>query len=647
MYHGHKRQTRTRTELISNVCKNKKKCHSEGIFLVFGTSLCLGFKKVSFGMTSLKLCLVIIILSACAREGFPPGGPEDRTPPQLVEVAPAKNATRVPLSAHLEFTFSEKIDRASFEQALFISPAPVQDEDKQLRFRWRGPHVEVTFPDSLRRERTYVVTLGTDVRDLRNNRLASAFSLAFSTGDSIDTGEIHGKIFHEKPAGVLILAYLLDAGSDTARAEAVRSQPNPAHDRAEYFTQAGTQGDFVLPYLSDGRYRIFALEDRSGDRLYNRGEEAIGVPPRDLMLSPSQRSIHDLNFRLAVEDTLRPTLSAVTTVDQTHLELRFDERVMPSDSLWQGKIRAVSAAHESLRVLVAAPHPLDPQQVHVLTQPQQAGSYKIFLEHILDVAGNPLDSLSRQMEFAGSAKPDTTRPRLVKITPTDSSRNVPITSTVEIFFSEMIANGMAFINSIPKKTATAAWPLQVQNASGKPVPGKGEWLNPFQFRFQPDTLWQSRTQYVVTILTDSTFDANGNALFDTTGKITFWTLNADTLTAMSGKITDAQPDATGTVPLTLRQVGAGASGVGAPPRASSSTGPVYTTVLPEPGAYRFEHILPGLYQLGGFRDANRNGRYDFGAAFPFLPAERFVVWPDTIKARSRWPNEGNDFAMPQ
>ncbi|MGH7455361.1 MAG: Ig-like domain-containing protein, partial [bacterium] len=434
-------------------------------------------------------------------------------------------------------------------------------------------------------------------------------------------------------------------------AEPIRAQPNPSRERAEYFTQAGTQGDFVLPYLSDGRYRIFALEDRNGDRLYTRGEEAIGVPARDVVLSPSQRSIRDLNFRLATEDTLRPTLSTVTAVDQTHLELRFDERVMPGDSLWQGKLRVMSAAGESLRVLGAAPHPLDPLQVHVLTQPQQATNYKFFLEQILDAAGNSLDSLSRQTEFTGSAKPDTVRPRLVKITPADSSRNVPITSTVEMIFSEVMENGLAFINNIPKKTAAAAWPLQVQNASGNSVPGKGEWLNPFQFRFQPDTLWQSRTQYVVTILADSTFDASGNALFDTTGKITFWTLNADTLTAISGKITDAQPDATGTMHLTLRQVGASTSGTGAPPKAPSSSGPVYTTVLPatpvvEPGAYRFENILPGLYQLGGFRDANRNGRYDFGAGFPFLPAERFVVWPDIIKVRSRWPNEGNDFVLP-
>lgn len=587
------------------------------------------------------MLLLVLMLFACARQAFPPGGPEDRTPPELVDVSPAKNATRVPLSAHLQFTFSEKVDHASFEQALFISPTPLTDEDKKLRFRWRGQRVEVIVPDSLREDRTYVVTLGTDVRDLRNNRLAAAFSFAFSTGDSIDTGEIRGKIFHEKSAGILILAYLLNA----EQAAPAQTQPNPARDRAEYFTQASAQGDFVLPYLSDGQYRIFALEDRNGDRLYNHGEEEIGVPARDIVLSPSQRSAGDLNFRLMAADTLRPTLTAATAIDQIHIELRFDERVLPQDSLWQNSVRVASAPGDSLRVLAAAPHPLDPQQVHVLTQPQRAASYKIFLEHVFDAAGNPLDSLSRQMEFAGSTKPDTVRPRLVKISPADSSRNVNVTAKIEMIFSEMMANALPSFNMIPPKASPQAWPLQVQQASGKTVPGKGEWLNPFQFRFQPDTLWQSRTQYAVTILADSTFDASGNALFDTAGKFTFWALNADTLTAISGTVTDAQAGATGTVYLTLRQVGASAA------RGSTPGAPLeQTAVLPDTlsGAapYHFEHILPGLYQLSGFRDANRNGRYDFGEAFPFIPAERFVVWPDTIKTRSRWPNEGNDFVLP-
>lgn len=591
-----------------------------------------------------------ILLSACARQLPPPGGPEDRTPPKILSAAPEPNATRVSHSARPQFTFSEKIDHTSFEQAFFVSPRPslkyYEKEgrgDQKTRFRWRGKQVEIVFPDSLHAQRTYVITIGTDVRDLRGNRLESAFTLAFSTGDSIDAGEIHGKIFHDKHAGVLIMAYLLPDGL---------AQPNPARDVADYLTQAGEKGDFSLSHLSDGRYRIFALEDRTGDRFYNHGEEPIGVPSRDVVLSPAHREEREVNLRLALADTIQPRLTSVSAADQTHLELNFDEEVAPADSLWRRHVRIVSAAGDSLKILAASAHPLGAKQVYAFTAPQGATTYDVFFDHIVDAAGNQLDSLSRRTQFSGSAKPDTIRPRIVKITPADSSRNVPVTSYLELIFSKMMANSPALINFSQKKIIGQVWPLAMLDSTGKAVKGRGIWLNPFQFRFQPDSLLKSRAQYFAKILADSAFDPSGNAVLldkasgERSGQITFWTMNADTLTAISGKLADAQPDATGTMHLVLKQVGAFTSSPsGATPSASRS-GPEYSTTLAAPGLYRFDHILPGLYQLNAFRDANNNGRYDFGSAFPFVPAERFIVWPDTMKVRSRWPNEGNDFVMP-
>jgi uncharacterized protein (DUF2141 family) len=573
-------------------------------------------------------CAFFIFFTACARQASPPGGPEDRIPPKILAATPEQNAAHVARSTRPRFAFSEKIDRASFAQAFFVSP-PIQGE-RPIRFRWHGKQVEVVFPDSLRAQRTYVMTIGTDVRDLRGNRLESAFSLAFSTGDSIDAGEIHGKIFYDKPAGVLVMAYLLSP--DHA--------PNPARDFADYLTQVGEKGEFALAHLSDGQYRIFALQDQNGDRLYNHGEEPLGVPSRDVILAPTQRAHDDLNLRLALADTIQPRLTSVAAPDQAHLELNFDEEVTPVDALWPRHLHLTGATGDSLEIFAAAPHPLNSRQVHVLTGPQQAATYKIFLDKIFDAAENELDSLSRQTEFPGGAKPDTSRPRIVKITPPDSSRNVTVTANVEIIFSELIASFPLRSEPAEKKIAGKIWPLAVQDSTGKPVKGNGAWLNPFQFRFQPDALLKSRAQYFVKILADSIFDPSGNAVFDTLKQITFWTMNADTLTAISGTLSDAQPDATGTVYLTLKQVGASASS------APSRAGPEYSLTLLAPGPYRFDHILPGLYQLSGFRDANKNGRYDFGAALPYVPAERFMVWPDTIKVRSRWPNEGNDFVIP-
>ncbi len=576
----------------------------------------------------------VVIICSCARQLPPPGGPEDRTPPKILSAIPEQNATRVGLSTRPRFTFSEKIDHQSLALAFFISP-PMQSE-KPMRFRWHGKEVEVIFPDSLHAARTYVINLGTDVRDLRGNRLAGAFTLAFSTGDSIDAGEIHGKILFDKPAGVLIMAYL-------RRGEAA---PNPARDFADYLTQAGAKGDFSLSHLADGRYRIFAVQDGSGDRLYNHGEEPIGVPSQDIILSPAAREYRYLNLRLALADTIQPRLAGVTAADQTHLELNFEKAVAPADSLWPRHVRLSGSSGDSLKILAAHSHPLDARQIHLLTPPQQATEYKIFFDHIIDAAGNGLDSLSRQSAFTGRAQPDTSRPRIVRLTPADSSRNVAVTVNIEMIFSEMIAQAPALMSYSPKKIESKPEPLAVLDSTGKAVPGKGAWLNPLQFSFQPDTLLKSRAQYFVKIFADSTFDPGGNALFDTLKQLTFWTMNADTLTSISGALTDAQPDATGTVHLTLQQVGVFSSSVFGVSPVATRPGVEYSLILPAPGPYHFDQILPGLYQLSGFRDANKNGRYDFGAAFPFVPAERFVVWPDTMKVRSRWPNEGNDFVLP-
>ena len=68
-------------------------------------------------------------------------------------------------------------------------------------------------------------------------------------------------------------------------------------------------------------------------------------------------------------------------------------------------------------------------------------------------------------------------------------------------------------------------------------------------------------------------------------------------------------------------------------------------ILDKPGPYQFEKLFPGLYLIYGFRDRDGNGEYSYGKVIPYQPAERFFFFPDTIKTRSRWPNEGNDITL--
>lgn len=559
-----------------------------------------------------RLTLALLWLVSCAKQAPPPGGPVDETPPKIVEADPPAGTVRVARDTRVRLRFSEKVDRRSLSDAIFVTPSPGGD----LGLDWNGLDLEIKFPDSLRVNTTYVITLGTGIRDLRNNRLEQSYSLAFSTGDSIATGELRGKIFGENPAaagqGILVGAFLGDGNR----------QPDPTREVADYTTQTSKAGDFEFRYLVDGLYRLFAIDDKYGNRLYDRGEDAIGVASRDLQVGGANSASTDINIRLALEDTLRPALNSVVATDHRHLEWRFEEPVAPMDGDWFPHLRVLPASSGSaaFSLLASAPHPLDPKQVHSFTSPQAPGSYRASAADLFDLAGLPLDSLYREVEFVAAGNPDTIRPRLIRLSPPDSARAVALNEPVVATFSELM-----------RMDSTCA-PFVVHDSAGVAVKGKGGWENFFQYQFNAAGGWEGLAKYTVDVVADSTFDLSGLALDDTVRQRIFWTMNADTLSSISGAVSDEEAAAAGPLRLTAKQIVGG--------KAS------YETMVSKPGAYEFPAVLPGVYQLSIYRDANNNGRYDFGRPFPFLPAERFRVASDSVKVRARWPNEGNDIRLP-
>ncbi|MEW6061331.1 MAG: Ig-like domain-containing protein, partial [Bacteroidota bacterium] len=124
---------------------------------------------------SLFLFVPVALFSGCAGQRPPEGGPVDSTPPEIISVYPAPQTTHFN-DSKVVFEFSEYVDRRSVEEAIFISPSIEQKE-----FKWSGTEVELYFLEELKKNTTYVITVGTDVRDVRaGNRMAKSYSLSFS-----------------------------------------------------------------------------------------------------------------------------------------------------------------------------------------------------------------------------------------------------------------------------------------------------------------------------------------------------------------------------------------------------------------------------------------------------------------------------------
>ena len=249
-----------------------------------------------------------VLLLDCAGQIEPGGGPVDTVPPQVIRTDPDSGAIRV-TSPSVELEFSKYVDRLSVQQSIFVSPYP-----GQLEYDWSGRSVRITFSDTLRKNTTYVVNVGTDVKDLHaGNRMAHGFTLAFSTGDSIDKGSISGRVIDDRPEGVMLFAYHLD-----------RMDPDtldPTHTKPDYIQQTGKDGTFELSHLSFGSYRVLAVRDEYRNLLYDRQVDEYGVWRTDLKLSGQQPSIADLLQRRdapleAAEKLLRSTVQSAQLTAQ-------------------------------------------------------------------------------------------------------------------------------------------------------------------------------------------------------------------------------------------------------------------------------------------------------------------------------------------
>jgi hypothetical protein len=542
-------------------------------------------------------------LLQCAGQVPPPGGEVDRVPPRILRTEPDSNAVHVETD-RVVLEFSEYVDRRSVEQAIFISPWP-----GEVSYDWSGTEVAVIFPGPLKKDRTYVVSVGTDVIDRRErNRMGEGFSLAFSTGDSIDQGFIAGRVFDDKPAGIMLFAYALDGTNpDTL---------NPGTLRPDYVTQTGNDGAFTLANLAVGSYRVIAVRDEFHDLLYGKQIDEFGVPTGDVLLAPERLRVDGLRIRLAREDTSHPFLTGLQFITTTALQARFSESI---DSLSVGT--AALALADTLSghtvgisdayLLRESPSTL----ILPLAVPLDSGTaYRFTIRGLTDRAGNLLDSSTASAVIVAGGMPDTIAPGWTILGVRDSLRGYPPGRPLVLIFSEPVdrtaaANGITLTDS--GRTVRDIDP---------------QWLDPASLALNFRTPLTSRTWYHLHVVLDSLRDLHGNARKDSTRVIRFQTFDMKMTGMIDGWVRDSSRSRGVCVVMA---------------RGSDGPDPEERTVrLPAPGAFSLRELPEGFYALWAYRDADSSGAYSFGLPFPFRPSENFTVLPETLKVRARWGVEG-------
>jgi hypothetical protein len=546
--------------------------------------------------------IAAIGLAGCAGQVQPSGGPPDAIPPAIIRTVPDTNAVHVS-TQYLELEFSEYVDRRSVEEALFISP-----HLGALEFDWGGRDVRISFADTLRRSTTYVVTVGTDVEDVRaRNRMAQSFTLAFSTGDSLDQGSIGGRVVDERPEGVMIFAYnLAGINPDTL---------DPSHCRPDYIVQTGADGRFQMKNTVLSTFRVIAVRDEYKNLVYDREVDNYGVTQNDVALAPDNPRVSGLWFRLAKEDTTRPFLSSVTPSDQYHLLLRFSEAIDTlsvnkaaitlTDTLSRSPVRL-----GALYVDMGNPALLGAELADPLDSTRM---YRIHVRGILDRVGNSLDTAHSAVNFSGSGVPDTARPVIHIRGVADSARGIALDSPFEIGLGKPVSLRAAL---------AAVWLL---DSTRSQVPAAVTVRTPAELLLVPKNPLMPFAWYSFRVVLDSLTDNRGNTYKDSIASVRFQTMDLRSTGNIEGQILD--PAGSGDAVVSAHSIDLN------PPRSGS--------VRVEHGSsFVIEKLSEGKYTIQGYRDEDGNRAYTPGLPHPFRPSERFAVYPDTVKVRVRWNMEG-------
>lgn len=564
------------------------------------------FRKSAIRLTVvgfiLHFCFMIII-HGCASKGAVTGGPVDDIPPQIIETFPETRSLNVSRNVKVQLKFNENMNRASVGRSIFISPTP----NEKPEFIWQGyKKLEIRFTEELEEEKTYVVSIGSNAMDAHKISLDETYTLAFSTGNKIDNGRISGKIYGKYEIGnTLIFAYLMEDSSNFA----------PDTLKPDYTTQLSNDGMFRFTYLSNGRYRLFAIEDNDKNRIFNSSQDRIAISPfPDIIISEVDTSSFTSFYKFSSVDTLKPRVVTIFSMDNSHLKIRsLESLVLPSsaDSIWIS-----DSTHENIIYPISVYPDIEDKNIVHLHFPKQRSEneFDLYLGAFKDSSGNSMDSSSVLKSFAFSASLDSVPPELLSVDKGSTSKFIYLQDRIKIKFSEAVSEESKDLS------------LTILNVDNEIVPYLLNSVYSNLWEVYSDNSWAPNETYSLHINLKEVKDLSGNPAADSVWTMKFTTVNTDTFGIISGTIiTDEGFD----VPLYVSA------------NALVGRGRKVGTKVSAEGKFRLEDVLPGKYFLDIFADSDRNDAYSFGSLAPYLNAELYFQSPDTVSVRSRWETSGH------
>jgi uncharacterized protein (DUF2141 family) len=228
-------------------------------------------KTLSSNQPFYYLMMIIGVIYGCASMRTPEGGPRDTTPPKPIKMEP-KNMTTNFVGDKVTIEFDEYFKLENEFKEFSISP----EQEKPPLLKKRKKNLDITFQDSLEKNTTYTLNFGKAIADVNESNVLKNFTYVFSTGPKLDSLSIGGKVINtqtgkpEYDATVFIIP--LDRDSIFGK------------KKASIYTSTDSSGNFKLNNLREDTYKIYAIKESGGDKIYQQSTDEVAFIKEPIVL---------------------------------------------------------------------------------------------------------------------------------------------------------------------------------------------------------------------------------------------------------------------------------------------------------------------------------------------------------------------------
>ncbi|WP_295937716.1 Ig-like domain-containing protein [uncultured Alistipes sp.] len=223
--------------------------------------------------TAVLILFISAFLSRCASIMTPTGGPRDTLPPVIVNMTPDNFSVNRPLTGHekIIIEFDEFVQLKDQQKEFFTSPAMKKKPTVSLR----GRGIVIQLRDTLEANTTYALNFGSSIRDNNEGNPLYSMRYVFSTGETIDSMIFSGYTADSYKADSVSRTFIwffpADSVENVAEYDSTIFKYKPAA-----IARAENNGIFIAQNLKPIDYRIYAIEDKNDNQMYEPGSDQVG-----------------------------------------------------------------------------------------------------------------------------------------------------------------------------------------------------------------------------------------------------------------------------------------------------------------------------------------------------------------------------------